>query len=204
MLLARYVLFRSLIKAKGKVMNTGIRRILCATDLSGNCDHIYNCAMKLAGERGAGLMVIHVISQRSIKAAKALAYFLNESQNDVVKEKAYSALQRMKEQLGSFLKKEIKDHPEYPGLVEHMLVYPGKVAEEIVEKANRFGCEAIVLGSHSPNFLTAFFPCGTTKNVLKQTKKPVFLVSVKKGEINIATYNKSASHKEGLPCQSCA
>ena len=69
MLLARYVLFRSLIKAKEKAMNTGIRRILCATDLSGNCDPIYKCAMNLAGERDAGFMVLHVISQRSIKAA---------------------------------------------------------------------------------------------------------------------------------------
>jgi len=185
-------------------MNIEIRRILCATDLSGNCDHIYKCAMNLAAERGAGLMVIHVISQRSIKAAKALAYYLNDSQNDVVKKKAYSALQRMKKQLGSFLKKEIKDHPEYPGLVKHLLVYPGKVAEEIVEKANRFGCEAIVLGSHSHSFLTAFFSCRTKKNVLKQTKRSVFLVSVKKGKISITTYNKSASNSERLLSQSCA
>ncbi len=68
-------------------MNTEMRRVLCTTDLSGNCDHIYKCAMHLAGERDAGLMVIHVISQRLIKAAKILAYFLNESPKDVVKEK---------------------------------------------------------------------------------------------------------------------
>ena len=88
-------------------MCTEVRRILCATDLSGNCDHIYKCAMNLAGDRGAGLLIVHVVSQRSIKAAKALAYYLNESQDDVVKEKAYSALQLMKDQLGSFLKEEI-------------------------------------------------------------------------------------------------
>ena len=170
-------------------MNTGIRRILCATDLSGNCDHIYSCAMSLASERDADLMVIHVISQRSITAAKTWAYYLNESQKDVVKEKAYSALQRMKEELSNFLKKEIKDHPEYPGLVEHMLVYPGKVAEEIVEKANRFGCEAIVLGAHGASFLPASFPWGTAKKVLKQTKKSVFLASAKKGKLSISTYN---------------
>ena len=134
-------------------MNAEIRRILCATNLSGNCDHIYNYAMNLAGERDAGLMVIHVISQRSIKAAKMRASFLNESQKDVVKEKTYSALQRMKEQLTSFLKKDLKNYPANTGLVEHMLVYPGKVAEEIVEKANRFGCEAIVLGAHNSSFV---------------------------------------------------
>ena len=82
-------------------MNAEMRRILCATDLSGNCDHIYNCAMNLAGEKDASLLVLHVISHRSIKAAKTLAYFLNESQKDIVKEKIQSALQRMKDQLSS-------------------------------------------------------------------------------------------------------
>jgi nucleotide-binding universal stress UspA family protein len=70
-----------------------------------------------------------------------------------------------------------------------MLVYPGKVAEEIVEKANRFGCEAIVLGAQNSSFVKRFCPGGTAKKVLKQTKKPVFLVSMKKGETNVATYN---------------
>jgi nucleotide-binding universal stress UspA family protein len=124
-----------------------------------------------------------------IKAAKMMAYFLNESQKDVVKEKTYFALQRMKEQLTSSLKKHLKNYPAHPGLVEHMLVYPGKVAEEIVEKANRFGCEAIVLGFHDTSLLTRFFSDGTTKKVLKKTKKPVFMVSLGKGQINVITYN---------------
>jgi len=160
--------------------------------------------LNLANERGAGLMVVHIISQRSIKAAKALAYYLNESQDDVVKEKIYSALLRMKEQLGSFLKKEINDHPEYPGLVEHLLVFTGKAAEEIVEKANRFGCEAIVLGSNGSGFLSTFLSWGTTNRVLKQTKKPIFLVSVKKGKTSITTYNQSASNEERLLSRSYA
>ena len=170
-------------------MNAEIRRILCATDLSGNCDHIYNCAMNLASERDASLMVIHVISQRSIKAEKMLAYFLNESQKDVVREKTYSALQRMQGQLSALFKKGLKDHPDYADHIEHMLVYPGKVAEEIVEKANRFGCDAIVLGSHRNSFVKRFFPGSTAQKVLRQTKKPIFMVSMKKGKIDIRPYN---------------
>jgi nucleotide-binding universal stress UspA family protein len=170
-------------------MNAEMRRIICATDLSGNCDHIYSYAMNLASERDAGLLVIHIISQRLIKVAKMMAYFLNESQKDVVKEKTYFALQRMKEQLASSFKKHLKNHPAHPGIVEHMLVYPGKVAEEIVEKANRFGCEAIVLGSHNTSLLTRFFSDDTAKKVLKQTKKPVFMVSLEKDQLNVITYN---------------
>jgi nucleotide-binding universal stress UspA family protein len=170
-------------------MNANMRRILCATDLSGNCDHIYSCAMNLAGEKDASLLVLHVISHRSIKAAKTLAYFFNESQKDIVKEKIQSALQRMKDQLSSFLIKDLKNYSANAGLVEHMLVYPGKVAEEIVEKANRFGCEAIVLGSHDTSLLTRFFSEDTAKKVLKQTRKTVFMVSLEKGQINVIAYN---------------
>jgi hypothetical protein len=67
--------------------------------------------MNLAGEKDANLLVIHVISQRSIKAAKTLAYFLNESQKDVVTKKTYSALRRMKDQLTTSLKKNLKNNP---------------------------------------------------------------------------------------------
>lgn len=177
-------------------MNDGMRRVLCATNLSGNSDHLYRFAMNLASQRDANLLVIHVISQRSIKAAGTLAYYLNETHRDVVREKTHSALQRTKEELGVFLKKEMNSHPDYPDLIEHLLVYPGEVAEEIVEKSNRFGCEVIVLGSRNNGFLKRFFSCGTTNSVLKRTQKPVFLVSTKKGKLNIKAYNQDSSHKE--------
>jgi len=58
----------------------------------------------------------------------------------------------------------------------------------MIFKANRFGCDTIVLGSHRSNFVKRFFPGGTTKKILKQTKKQVFLVSLKKGEIDISKF----------------
>jgi nucleotide-binding universal stress UspA family protein len=130
---------------------------------------MYKYAMTLAGERNAGLMVIHILNQRSIKAAKMLAYFLNESPKDVVQKKTFSALQCINYQLSSFLKKDLKNYPTKAGPVEHILVYTGKVAEEIVERANRFGCEAIVLGSHTSSILTRFLSDSTRKKVLKKT-----------------------------------
>jgi len=161
-------------------MNPMAGRILCATNLSNKSVSTYRYAFQKARENNAKLLVCHVIRQRSIKAAKRLAYFLNETRKDIVKEKTYYALQRMKEQLTSFLQKELKDHPESVDLIEHLLVYHGNVAEELVEKANRFGCDAIVLGSHRGNFVKRFFPGGTAKKILKQTKNPVYMVSMKK------------------------
>ena len=105
-----------------EAMNPKAGRILCATNLSNKSVSTYRYALQKARENNAKILVCHVISQRSIKAAKMLAYFLNEGQKDVVKEKTYSALQRMKEQLISFLKKDLKDHPESADLLEHLLV----------------------------------------------------------------------------------
>ena len=131
-------------------------RILCATNLSNQSISTYRYALQKARENNAKILVCHIISQRSIKAAKRLAYFLNETRKDIVKEKTYSAFRRMREQLSALFKKELKDHPAYADLIEHLLVYHGKVAEELVEKANRFGCEAIVLGSHNSSFVKRF------------------------------------------------
>lgn len=172
-----------------EAMNPMAGRILCATNLSNQSISTYRYALQKARENNAKILVCHIISQRSIKAAKMLAYFLNEGQKGVVKEKTYSALQRMKEQLISFLKKDLKDHPESADLLEHLLVYHGNVAEELVEKANRFGCDAIVLGSHRDNFVKRSLPGGTTKKILNQTKKPIFMVSMEKGKIDIRSYN---------------
>ena len=172
-----------------EALNPKTGRILCAANLSDKSIITYRYALQKARENNAKILVCHIISQRSIKAAKRLAYFLNETRKDIVKEKTYSAFRRMREQLSALFKKELKDHPESADLVEHLLVYHGNVAGELVEKANRFGCEAIVLGSHRTSFLTRFFSGGTAKKILQQTKKPVFMVSMKKGEINVTTYN---------------
>jgi nucleotide-binding universal stress UspA family protein len=172
-----------------EAMNPMAGRILCATNLSNQSISTYHYALQKARENNAKILVCHIISQRSIKAAKRLAYFLNETRKDIVKEKTYSAFRRMREQLNALFKKEPKDHPASADLIEHLLVYHGNVAEELVEKANRFGCVAIVLGSHGGNFVKRFLPGGTAKKVLEQTKKSVFLVSMKKGKFNITNYN---------------
>jgi nucleotide-binding universal stress UspA family protein len=173
-----------------EALNPETGRILCATNLSNQSISTYCYALQKARENNAKILVCHIISQRSIKAAKRLACILNETRKNIVKEKTYSAFRRIREQLSDLLKKELEDHPASEDLIEHLLVYHGNVAEEIVAKANRFGCEAIVLGSHNSGFINRFFPVGTAKKVLKQTKKNVFIVSLKKGQTNVTTYKK--------------
>lgn len=166
-----------------------IKRILCATDLSDKSTGTYRYAIQKACEDNADLLVCHVISQRKVKVAKRVAYFLNETPKDIVKEKTSAALRRMKEQLSALFNKEFKDHPEYADHIEHLLVYHGNVADKLEEKANRFGCDAIVLGSHGNSFVKRLFPGSIAKKVRNQTKKPIFMVSKKHGKIDITSCN---------------
>ena len=59
-------------------MPDNTRRILCACDLSENCESLYKCALGYARERRANLLLVHIITMTSIKAARMRAYFLNE------------------------------------------------------------------------------------------------------------------------------
>lgn len=164
-----------------------VRRILCATDLSDKSAGTYRYAIQKAREDNANILVCHVISQRSIKVAQKVAYFLNETHKNIVKEKTSAALKRMQEQLRALFNKEFKDHPEYADHIEYLLVYHGNVIEELVEKAHRFGCDAIVLGSHRSNFVKRFFPGVTAKKLRTQTPKPLFMVSMKHGKIQVVS-----------------
>ncbi|MGB5747638.1 MAG: universal stress protein [Desulfobacterales bacterium] len=170
-----------------EVAKPEIGRILCATDLSDKSAGTYRYAIQKSREDNVNILVCHVISQRSIKVAKKVAYFLNETRKNIVKEKTSAALKRMQEQLSALFNKEFKDHPEYADHIEYLLVYHGNVAEKLVEKANRFGCDAIVLGSHRSNLVKRFFPGATAKKVLNQAKKPIFMVSMKHGKIDITS-----------------
>ena len=75
-------------------------------------------------------------------------------------------------------------------LIEHLLVYHGNVAEELMEKANRFGCDAIVIGSHKYSFVKRPSPGGIAEKILSQTRKPIFMVSMENGKICITSQNK--------------
>ena len=158
-----------------------VHRILYATDLSANSIDAFKGAINYAGQHEAKLMVFHVISKRAIALSKIIATFFNEAHEPTIKkEKAASAMKRMKNQLQIICRKESKDHPEYIDNVENLVVHYGKIAEEIVEKANRWDCESILIG-HRKGFIRQIFPGGVSRKVFRLTHKPVHFIPLTKG-----------------------
>jgi nucleotide-binding universal stress UspA family protein len=159
----------------------GISRILYATDLSAKSIYGLHYAIDYAIKNKANLIVFHVITPRSIALEKMIAYFFNEAQeNRILQQIANFAMQRMKNQLETISKKQRRDHPEYGHHVEHLVVHYGRIAAEIVEKADRWGCKSIVLGPHKNGFLKQFSPVSTLGKVLRLAHKPVHIIPLPK------------------------
>jgi nucleotide-binding universal stress UspA family protein len=91
-------------------------------------------------------------------------------------------MKRMQYQLETIGKNNLEDPTEFVNNVEHLVVHYGKIAEEIVEKANRWGCELIVLGPHKNGFLKRLSPFSTSRKTLRHANKSVHFIPLPKGE----------------------
>jgi nucleotide-binding universal stress UspA family protein len=119
-----------------------------------------------------------------------LSFRIQLSGKTIKKEKGAAAMQRMKNQLEIICRQESKDRPGYINHVEKLVVHYGgiaeeeigDIAEEIVEKAKRWGCESILLG-HRKGFFRPIIPGAKSRKVLRLAHQPVhFIPSTKEGK----------------------
>ena len=160
-----------------------LHRMLYVTDLSADSGDAIRYAIKYAIKHKEKLIVFHVINQRSITGSKILATFFNESdEHKIRQEKVNAALKRMENLMEIICKKNPYDQHAYIKSVEHLVVHYGRIAEEIVEKANRWGCELIMLGPRRKRFLTRIFLPGVARREIRRTDKRVHIIKIPKGE----------------------
>jgi nucleotide-binding universal stress UspA family protein len=96
---------------------------------------------------------------------------------DMEQEKQGEIIEDIKEHLQEFCKKaEAQIGPPCVSLVSKILVPRGHPPEEILNAADKEGCDAIVLGTHGKGFLAHTFLGSVSSAVLHQTRKPVFII----------------------------
>jgi nucleotide-binding universal stress UspA family protein len=98
-------------------------------------------------------------------------------------------MERIKKRAKLFCEKELKDDPERAHRVESIEVYEGFPAEEILSKADELNCDAIIMGTHGKGIIANTFLGSTSKRVLRRTRKPVFIISLPKGELDITFHD---------------
>lgn len=164
-------------------MTPKLHRILYATDLSADSIDAMRYAVNYADQHNAKLIVCHVINQRSITCSKIRSNFFNlDQEHKIRQEKVNAALNRMENLLEIIRKKELNDHAAYVNKIEHLVVYYGRIAEKIVERANWRGCELIILGPRRKRFLGRTFLPSISRKVTRQTDKQVHIIKLPKGE----------------------
>jgi nucleotide-binding universal stress UspA family protein len=167
-----------------------IRRILYATDLSPNSAYAFRYAINLAIKQDAKITILHVFEAMSpTVCAQVEFYFDNEQRKKIFDDRISHTLDRIKKRLSSFSDKELEDYPKAEDRIESIQVCEGFPADVILAKANELECDAIVMGTHGKGIIANTFLGSVTKRVLRRARKPVFIIPLPKGEIDLTVHD---------------
>ncbi len=153
-------------------MTPQIKKILYATDLSKNSSYAFLYATDMARRHDARIVILH-----AIEPVPAYAAAYTGMTDELKRKQQEETVEEIRQRLGEFCKKtETQIGPPCVELVSKVLVLRGHPPEEILNAANKEGCDAIVLGSHGKGFLAHAFLGSVSNAVLNRTQKPVFII----------------------------
>ena len=167
-------------------MTPEIKKILYATDLSPNSVYALNFALNSANLYHAEIVILNVFDRPTIGYAPLLDAYIDEKSRQLLfnehKEIVKSSIRR---RLERFSGQEIKKNPEYVKLLSSIEVCEGYPAERILTMADDLDCGMIIMGTHGKGILGNTFLGSTAKRVLRRTRKPIFIIPLPKGKLDI-------------------
>ncbi len=167
-----------------------INRILYATDLSPNSTYAFRYAINAAKQNDANIIILHVHEPLSSSAQSALNSVLSgEQQNLILAQNIDHARERITARLKRFCGRELGSDPECLKRVVSIEVCEGYPADLILEKADEFNCDIIILGTHGKGIIKNTFLGSTSHRILRRVRKPVFIIPLPKGEIDITSHD---------------
>ena len=81
-----------------------------------------------------------------------------------------------------------KTDPKCAKKMASIEVCKGYPEEEILKKADKFNCDAIIMGTHQKG-MTHTFLGSVAKRVLRRSRIPVFIIPLPKGETDITFHD---------------
>ena len=163
-----------------------IKKILYTTDLSENSAYVLRYAIDAAKKHDAKIIILHVLD---MMPAIAKVDITEDKQDKIFKEKITNTMDRIQKRLKVFCEKELKDDPECTERVESIEVCDGFPAEVILSRADKENCDVIIMGTHAKGIIANTFLGSTAKRVLRRTRKPVFIIPLPKGELDITFHD---------------
>lgn len=149
-----------------------IKKILYATDLSKNSSFAFLYATDLARRHDAQIVMLH-----AIEPIPAYAAAYTGITDELKRKQQEETIDEIRTRLGDFCRKaESEIGPPCVDLVSKILVPRGHPPEEILNAADKEGCDVIVVGTHGKGFLAHTFLGSVSSAVLNRTQKPVFII----------------------------
>jgi len=149
-----------------------IKKILYATDLSKNSSFAFFYATDMARRHNAKIVMLH-----AIEPIPAYAAAYTGITDELKRKQQEETVEEIRTRLGDFCRKaEAEIGPPCVDLVSKILVPRGHPPEEILNAADKEGCDMIVLGTHGKGFLAHTFLGSVSSAVLNRTQKPVFII----------------------------
>jgi len=160
-----------------------IKKILYATDLSENSAYAFYFAIDLAKKHNANIIILHAVKPIP---PDVMPYIEREKIVQIEKDIIREAIEEIKNRLQSFCTRvEGQIGPPCVELVSKTLVPLGHPMEEILNAADREGCDLIGLGTHGKGFLAHTFLGSVSRAVLHRTQKPVFIIPLPSEKTNL-------------------
>jgi nucleotide-binding universal stress UspA family protein len=155
-----------------------IKKILYTTDLSSNSAYAFRYAINSAKKHDATIIILHVVEEMA-------PFFQEERLKTISEKKITEAMDQIRSQLKIFCDRELKDDPECADRVVSIEVCQGYPPEEILKKADELNCDVIVMGTHGKGVIRHSFLGSAAQKVLRRVRKPVFIIPLPEGEIDI-------------------
>ncbi|MHB8764739.1 MAG: universal stress protein [Deferrisomatales bacterium] len=151
-----------------------IKKVLFATDLSGDARHAFAYAASEATRHGAGMVLLHVIEKTPASIHAQMQQAQERSARDIIigKRTDFDVIRRA---LAEFCADANAGDARCSFEAQEILVQQGAVAEEILKTAAAKGCDLIVLGAHQ-GLLGKTALGSVAKAVLHGAKVPVLIV----------------------------
>ena len=174
-------------------METDAKRILFASDLSEHAKTVFRYAASLAGLYDASIVILHVMETapyfseekianaiggnlyqeiKSHKKETARNILINKNKDALRIQGRLSEMHQIKDADLKNLSQRIK--------IEDVIVTEGDIAGEILSTCVDRDCDLIVMGYSHRGKLTDKLFNSVAINVLKQSRKPVFLLPIYK------------------------
>ena len=171
-------------------MELVIKKILYATDLSKNSAYAFQYAVDYAEKHGAQIIILHVYEKLRWADMTELEDNLQiAEQLKSVSRNKENAVNNIKKRMNNFCEKVRKDDTSCSFNVAAIEVCEGYPANTILEKADEFDCDLIVMGTHGKGRITHAFLGSVAEKVLRRSRRPVFTIPLPEEDTELSFMN---------------